>query len=813
MKISYSWLSTYIDLSSWSVERVAEMLTEIGLEVESVEKVESIPGGLAGVVVGEVIECSSHPNADRLKVTKVRLGESEVQIVCGAPNVAAGQKVAVATVGTKLHFFGGETLKIKKGKIRGEVSEGMICAEDELGISDNHEGILVLDAKTTVGQPLSDYIEVSTDYIIDIDLTPNRADAVCHLGVAEDLAAYINTNEEQKVEVKGLFSATISEPSPADVLDFDVEVRIPELCPRYAGVVLDGLKVGPSSKALADRLRSIGLRPVNNVVDVTQFILHEMGQPLHAFDYDAVGGQRIVVDTLPAGTTFRTLEDTDLELRGDEIMICDGSGEPLCMGGVFGGADSGVKEGTTRVFIESAYFDAKAIRKASMGHQLRTDAAKVYEKGADPNRVREALSRAVSLILDEAGGAVVSEVYDTRAEGVPLKEVDLRYSTLQQYLGVTLSSEQIQFICGQLQMKVLEEQEDALRLSIPSNKPDVLREVDVIEEIIRIYGLDNIPVPDQARLPLLATDFPRLNDYRNKISYVLNGAGMHEAMSLSLVHSEMYEDFGGTEALVRVNNSSNRQLDALRMEMYSSLLLNVERNYNRQERDIQLYEFGRVYAINAEGQHLEEERLCLGIMGDREAPSRFRSEAEALTFFDVKARARQVMEALGIAGFQETEIKEHDYLSYGLRWHRGSQVLAEIGKIKSEFSSVKLDKEVFAADIHWRSCVKAVHGKEVPFSSLNKYPSIDRDLALVIDEKVSFEEIQRVIYKVEKNWVQKVVLFDHYENEEHLGPNKKSYAIRITLQSEEKTLKDKNVDKVIQKMVTQLEKKLGARLR
>jgi len=792
---------------------VAEMLTEIGLEVEGVEKVESIPGGLAGVVVGEVKACEAHPNADRLKVTQVDVGEEQLQIVCGAPNVATGQKVAVATVGSRLYFSDGKKLKIKKGKIRGEESVGMICAEDELGISDNHEGIMVLDAEAEVGRPLSDYYEVSTDYIIDIDLTPNRADALSHLGVAEDLAAYINTNEEQTVRVNKPKEKPIPEPEESAVLDFDIEVNIPELCPRYGGILLSGVEVGPSSRELADRLRSIGLRPVNNIVDVTQFVLHELGQPLHAFDYDQIAGHRIVVDKLQEGTLFYALDDNKIELTGEEIMICNAEKDPVCMGGVFGGRDSGVGAKTNRIFIESAYFDAQAIRKASMHHQLRTDAAKVYEKGADPNRVLSALSRALDMILKEAGGQVASAVYDTRPEGMPKAEVNLHFSKLKQYLGVALTSEEVKGICKQLQMDIREDNEKFLRLGIPSNKPDVLREVDVIEEIIRIYGLDNIPVADQAQLPLMASDLPGVYDYRNKVSYVLNGAGFHEAMSLSLVHSAIYEDFGGQDDLVWVNNSSNRQLDALRKEMYSSLLQNCERNYNRQDRNIRLFEFGKTFCLNGEGAHQEEEHLCLGMMGHRSAPSRFQNDEDNMGFFDIKAEAERVFKILGVSGYQTTEVYDHDYLSYGIRWHRGPQVLAEVGKIKPQFTSVKLDQEVFAADIHWAKCLAAVKGKDVLFSSLGKYPSVERDLALVVDEAVTFDEIRRVIFKVEKKWVREVILFDHYTHEEQLGAGKKSYAIRLILQSADKTLKDKNVDKVIQKMVTTLEKKVGAHLR
>jgi phenylalanyl-tRNA synthetase beta chain len=811
MKISYSWLSSYVDVSNWSVERVAEMLTEIGLEVEGVEKVEQIPGGLAGVIVGEVTACEEHPNADRLKLTKVNVGDELLSIVCGAPNVAAGQKVAVAPVGTKLHFNDGKTLKIKKGKIRGEVSEGMICAEDELGISDKHDGILVLDDSAIAGEPLRNYYDVSMDHLIDIDLTPNRADAVCHLGVAEDLAAYINTNEKNKVEVVRPPAPSI--PACSGPLEFQLEVRAEALCPRYAGVVMQNIKVRPSSEKLRSRLKSIGLRPVNNVVDITQFVMHEMGQPLHAFDCDQIGGRKIVVDTLPEGTIFKALDDTEVELTGEEVMICDGEGRPLCMGGVFGGAESGVRDQTTSLFLESAYFDSRAIRKASMGHQLRTDAAKIYEKGADPNRVQLALARAVQLILEEAGGEVASEVFDTRPKGLPRAEVVLTFEKLNSYLGVQMKPEQVREICEQLQMGIVEEQNAFLRLRIPSNKPDVLREVDVIEEIIRIYGLGNIPVAEKAHMPLIASDFPGIYDYRNKVSYLLNGLGMHEAMSLSLVDSGIYTEFGGDEDIILVNNSSNRNLNAMRKEMYSSLLQNMERNMNRQEKNISLYEFGRVYSRDADGAHREEERLNLGISGHRQQVSRFNNNPEPVDFFDIKALASRVMDGLGLTGYQESELVDHDYLSYGLRWHRGTQVLAEMGKVKKGFSGVKVDADVYAADIRWSQCVHTVRGKTFEFQALDKYPFVERDLALIVNKGVTFEEIERAIYKVEKKWIRDIILFDHYTNEEQLGAGKKSYAIRMVLQSRKQTLKDKQVDKVIEEIVESLSAKVGARLR
>jgi phenylalanyl-tRNA synthetase beta chain len=812
MKISYLWLSEYIDVSSWSVERIAEMLTEIGLEVEGVEKKENIKGGLRGVVVGEVGSCKSHPNADRLQLTQVDIGaEQPLSIVCGAPNVAKGQKVAVATVGTHLYFSDGKELEIKSGKIRGEVSEGMICAEDELGISEDHDGIMVLSPETEVGRPLSDYVKVWEDYIIDIDLTPNRADAVCHLGVAEDLAAYINTNEETAVSLRTPAAPTI--PGAKDKQPMEIAVERTDLCPRYAGVVIADIKVGPSAPDIAEKLTSIGLRPVNNIVDITQYVLHEMGQPLHAFDYAVIEGQKIIVDTLPSGTVFTSLEGEEIKLTGEEVMICDGQRKPMCMGGIFGGVDSGVSQGTQSVFIESAYFDAQAIRKASMHHDLRTDAAKVYEKGADPNRVIAALNRAADLILRKVGGRVVSRVFDTQPEGLPHPEVFLSYKKLHRYLGVTLSKVQVKEICQQLQMAVLEDRDEGILLQIPTNKPDVLREVDVIEEVVRIYGLDNIPVPDQARMPLQATSFPTAYDYRDKVSYSLNGAGLSEAMSLSLVNADMYEGEEWAEGVVEVNNTSNQHLDAMRREMYSSMLQNLSRNSNRQERDLGLFEFGRIYYQDPADQWKEEERLSIGIMGRRMVDSRFASSEEQVSFFDVKAHAMRVFDCLGLAGFQVSEIEDHPILSYGLRWHRGPQVLAELGKVRNKFGGYRIDAEVFCADIHWGRCLDAVRSKEFIFESLNKYPAVERDLALVLERGVSFEEVERAIYKAEKKLVREVHLFDHYENEEQLGKGKKSYAIRVKLQSDNQTLKDKNVEKIMSKIMKSLEKSSGAQLR
>lgn len=809
MNISYRWLSDYVDLSSLSIDELTEIMTEIGLEVEGYEKTESIKGGLEGIIVGKVLECEPHPNADKLSLTRVDVGEEEpLQIVCGAPNVAAGQTVPVAVVGTELYDAEGASFTIKKGKIRGEVSAGMICAEDELGISDDHEGIMILPEKFTVGRPLNEFIKVEQDYIIHVELTPNRADATNHLGVAEDIAAYLNVNRESEVQVSWPETPVIN--PPVSELPIEIEVVAQEACPRYCGIVLQDIIVQESPAWIQDRLRAIGIAPKNNVVDITNFILHEMGQPLHAFDYEKIEGHKVIVDVLSEGTPFVSLDEQERELIGEELMICDGARQPLCMAGVFGGVSSGVTASTTKVFLESAYFDAKTIRRASMKHNLRTDAAKIYEKGADPNRVLTAMARAISLLKEYASAKVASAVLDTLSSGIAPVEVEVRRSKVNQYLGIDLSEEQLSHIFKSLSMPVLEQQGDAYNIQIPTNKPDVLREVDVIEEIIRIYGLGHIPIPEKVEINLNTSTYPDAYHFKEKVSLTLTGAGLSEAMSLSLVPSSWYDD---KDQLVLINNTSNRDLDAMRPDMVMTSVQNVAHNANRQRTDVGLFEFGRTY-IRKDEDFRETDMLSIALSGNQASNNWLNPKEQTSSFYHIKSLTSRVFGLMGIEGFQESEIQDDDGYLYGLQWHRGPKVLARFGKIRSQRTKLaQCDQEVFVSEIDWGALVKAAKKQEVTVSLTSRFPTVQRDLALLLPKGVKFADVQSAIYKEGKGILQSVDLFDWYEHEEQLGGDIKSYAVRMVFGHMERTLKDKEIDKLVDKILKRLEKRFGAKLR
>lgn len=809
MNISYRWLSDYVDLSSLSIDELTEIMTEIGLEVEGYEKTESIKGGLEGIVIGKVLECGAHPNADKLSLTKVDIGATEpLQIVCGAPNVAAGQTVPVAVAGTQLYDAEGQCFTIKKGKIRGEVSEGMICAEDELGISDDHEGIMILPENYIVGQPLNQFIKVEEDYIIHVELTPNRADATNHLGVAEDIAAYLNVNKESQVCVAWPETPVINK--PLSELPITLEVVAKEACPRYCGIVLQDLEVKESPNWIQDRLRAIGISPKNNVVDITNFILHEMGQPLHAFDYEKIKDQKVIVDVLSPGTQFVSLDEQERELTGEELMICDGTRQPLCMAGVFGGLSSGVTTHTRQVFLESAYFDAKTIRKASMKHNLRTDAAKIYEKGADPNRVLTAMARAIALLEEYASAKVASTVMDTLPAGIPPVEVEVRRSKVNQYLGIDLSEEQLSHIFKSLSMPVLKEQGDSYTLQIPTNKPDVLREVDVIEEIIRIYGLGHIPIPEKVEINLNTSTYPDAYHFKEKVSLALTGAGLSEAMSLSLVPSSWYED---KDQLVLINNTSNRDLDAMRPDMVMTSVQNVAHNANRQRIDVGLFEFGRTY-VRKEEDFQETEMLSIALSGNQVSNNWLNPQEQISSFYHIKSLTTRVFALMGVEGFQVSELEKDGSYLYGLQWHRGPKVLARFGKIRSQRTHLaQCDQEVFVSEIDWGALVKAAKKKEVTVNLTSRFPTVQRDLALLLPKGVKFADVHASIFKDGKGILQSVDLFDWYENEEQLGADIKSYAVRMVFGHMDRTLKVKEIDKVVEKILKRLEKRFGAKLR
>ena len=814
MKVSLNWLRQYLDINI-SPEEVGQVLTGTGLEVEGMEKVESVPGGLAGLVVGHVLECEQHPNADRLSLTKVDTGDGEPKsIVCGAPNVAQGQRVIVATVGAELHPVSGDSFKIKKGKIRGEVSEGMLCAEDEIGLGESHAGIIVLEEAYEPGTPAAEVFDLEEDYVYEIGLTPNRSDATNHLGVAFDLAAALNVNHNASVQVK---RPDVSAFKAGDQAPVKVTVKDASQAPRYAGLTIENLTVAPSPDWLRTRLQAIGVRPINNVVDVTNFVLHELGQPLHAFDLEKIGGGEIVVQKLPAGTKFLSLDEVERELSADDLMICDGNDAPMCIAGVFGGATSGVSDATTKIFLEAAHFEAGTSRRSSMRHTLRTDAARVFEKGSDPNVVVYALKRAALLLEELAGGQVTSELLDLYPEPIKPVEVRVRDQRVVDVIGADLSREQVVSILESMGMEITATDADAFTVAVPTNKSEVLREIDVIEEILRIYGFDNVPIPQMITTAMIVAPQPDPNYIRELTGDLLAANGFYEMMALSLDESRFYgeaKEGEFLEGLVYINNTSNVHLDVMRPGMLQSALGTVAHNLNRQQNDLRLFEFGRTYHLKDE-TYAETNHLTLTITGQRGAETwhpQPKGKNEA-TFYTLKAAVELVLERLGVDNYR-TDEAPGDTFDYGLRYHKGPMVLADFGQVLSlHLRPRQIKSKVFFADLNWDNILKVLPKKPVQIKTPSRFPSLRRDLALVVDKSVTFADVERLARKAEKKLLTEVNLFDVYENEDQLGTGKKSYAVSFQLESDEKTLNDKQVDKVMRGIEGSLSKQLGAEVR
>lgn len=813
MQVSLNWLKDYIDIDL-SPEKIGEILTDIGLEVEGMEEIESVKGGLEGIVVGYVKECQKHPNADKLSLTKVDIGNgSDLQIVCGAPNVARGQKVLVATIGTTLYTSEGEAWKIKKGKIRGEASEGMICAEDELGLGENHDGIIVLPEETPVGTLAKDYYEVEKDYVYDIGLTPNRSDATNHLGVAKDLAAALKINY---VHTGGL-----NIPSVADFkvdrqgLSVEVIVENEEACPRYTGVSIEGVTIKESPDWLKKRLTAIGVRPISNIVDITNFVLHELGQPLHAFDLDQIAQQKIIVKALPAGSKFISLDEVERTLTDRDLMICDGDSKGMCIGGVFGGIKSGVTEATRNIFLEAAHFNPQWIRRSSMRHNLRTDAAKVFEKGSDPNVAVFALKRAANLIKELGGGQISSEIVDVYPNPITPKEVEVNYDHVNRLIGVDISKQEIKAILDALEMDMVTETDLTFTVAVPTNKSDVTREADVIEEILRIYGFNKVPISPQIKTTINIAPDPDPNAIRNTIGDFLAANGFSEMMAVSLSESRYYKEILSEveeSELVYINNTSNVHLDIMRPTMIVSGLEAIRHNQNRQQLDLKLFEFGKTYR-KREDQYKENSHLSIFLSGQRWKESWLNSNKKAADFFALKAFVSNIMQRLGFVQYQETLIN-NEVLSYGCQFHRGPQVLVEFGKVSGiVLKKMDIKGEVFYADFNWDKIFKALQKHKIEFQEINKYPSTRRDLALVIENSTKFSDIVTIARKVGKKLLKEINLFDVYENEQQLGKGKRSYAVSFVFEDSNKTLKDKEVDKVMNQLIQACETQLGAIIR
>ena len=814
MKVSLNWLRQYLTIEL-PPATVGEILTGTGLEVEGMEKVESVPGGLAGLVVGHVLECGKHPGADRLSLTKVDTGEGEPKsIVCGAPNVAAGQHVIVATVGATLYPTDGEPFKIKKGKIRGEVSEGMLCAEDEIGLGQSHDGIIVLERAYAPGTPAAEVYDLEEDYVYEIGLTPNRSDATNHLGVAFDLAAALNINHGKDVAVEvpdvSAFREGKEQPVPVTVHDATQ-------APRYAGLTIDNLKVGPSPEWLRTRLQAIGVRPINNVVDVTNFVLHEFGQPLHAFDLDKIGGREIHVEKLPEGTKFLSLDETERSLSADDLMICDGNHRPMCIAGVFGGLDSGVSDTTTRIFLEAAHFEAGTTRRSSMRHTLRTDAARVFEKGSDPNIVVHALKRAALLLEEVAGGRVASRLLDLYPNPIAPVRITVRDQRVRDVIGADLARPQVQRILQSMGMDLESVDDQSFVVAVPTNKSEVTREIDVIEEILRIYGFDNVPIPGTITTSLTVSPDPDPNYVRELVGDLLASNGYYEMMALSLDESRFYGEATDGErlpGLVYVNNTSNVHLDVMRPGMVHSALGAVAHNHNRQQQDLRLFEFGRSYALDGEN-YAETNHLTITLTGQSRPESWHPAPKgkNEVGFYTVKAAVELVFARLGIDNYRTAEA-DAGVFDFGLRYHKGPMVLADFGLVRSsDLRARQIKTPVYFADINWDNVLRVLPRKPVQVVTPGKYPAVRRDLALILDRSVTFADVERLARKAEKKLLTEVNLFDVYENEEQLGAGKKSYAVSFQLVSDERTLKDKEVDKVMRAIEGSLSKQLGAEVR
>jgi phenylalanyl-tRNA synthetase beta chain len=807
MKISYNWLKDFIDVKL-PVEDTEKLLTDLGLEVEGVEVFESIPGALEGLVVGKVLECEQHPNADRLKLTKVDLGEAQpVQIVCGAPNVAKGQWVPVAKVGTTIYNADGESLKLKKGKIRGEVSMGMICAEDEIGLGQSHDGIMVLEGDFKVGQPLNEVFPVEKDHVFEIGLTPNRADAMSHWGVARDLRAGIKQQGKSlPINTPSTSNFHVEERSNR----IKIEVKNTDLVPRYCGVTISDIQIQDSPEWIQNRLKAIGIKPKNNVVDITNYVMHELGQPLHAFDADKIDSSTIVVKTLDKETSFTTLDEVVRKLTTEDIMICDAE-KPLCIAGVLGGLNSGVSEQTKSIFLESAYFDPISIRKTAKRHGINTDASFRFERGIDPMITKYALKRAALLISEYSGGKITSDIDDVYPKKFQDKQVFLTYNKINSLVGNTIEKSNIKSILTSLDIKVNNVSESGMGLTIPAYRVDVDIEVDVIEEILRVYGYNNVELDNTFHLSV--SNSTKYEDYKiqNKVAEFLVSRGFYETMSNSLTSAEYTKltDTISEEANVDILNPLSQDLAVMRQSLLFSALENLKFNLNRKNKNLKIFEFGKTY--HREGQTTTENKhLSITCVGSILNQNWINSDTHA-DFFYLKGMIDAVLSKLDIHT-SHTAI-DSDLFSEGLSYQVNDEVIVSFGKLSSAITSkFSIKEEVLYADFNWDKVLKYVSQYQFKPREIPKYPEVNRDFALLLNNNITFESIKAVAEKTERKLLKHVNLFDVYKGD-NLPEGKKSYAVSFTFVDHNKTLTDKQVDKVMNKLKSSFEKEFNAELR
>lgn len=798
MIISYKWLLDYLP-EEISIEKLSEILTSIGLEVEGLEPVEYVKGGLEGLVIGEVLTCEKHPDADKLKVTTVNIGgDTPLNIVCGAPNVAARQRVVVAPVNSFVHPKSGETFKIKKAKIRGQVSEGMICAEDEISLGDDHDGIMVLAEDAPIGTAAKEYFDIpEADTAIHIGLTPNRSDAMSHIGVAKDVAAYLSyhNSKEQHVNLPEIKSIE----KTAD-LNIDVEVKDSEACPRYMGLTISGVKVGSSPEWLQRRLQAIGSRSINNVVDITNYILHEWGQPLHAFDADKIKGKKVVVQTLPAGTKFTTLDEEERTLTNSDLMICNAE-DGMCIAGVFGGMHSGVSESTTNIFLESAYFNDMQIRRTSLHHDLRTDAATHFEKTVDVSNLEPALLRAAQMITEIAGGHVSSDVIDVYPNKIEPKKVTTTFEYINRLSGKEYDPAKVSLLLTVLGFSIEEQTKDSITVSVPTNKADVSLPADIVEEILRIDGLDNIPIPDRLNISL-NEPMRHDRDERNKVADILVGIGFREIVTNSIVNSKYYQEEKG---VVKMLNSLTSELDVLRPHMLESGLEIIQYNCNRKNNDLLLFEFGKTYGQTDKGYY-EDNKLVLYATGATQLGDWSRKEKEANLFY-IKGVVDKLLAQAGIN--KVVEKTKDNTTTYSWKKKQLCTVEEVSDKKLYEFD---VKQPVYFATINWDLWMEALEQIKVKYAEVSKHPAVNRDLAIVLDKEVTYQQVKAATNKLNLNELQEYGLFDVFESDK-LGKDKKSYALNYTFQLQDRTLTDEETDKLMQKLMDSYKSELKAQIR
>jgi len=808
MKISYNWLKQFIKID-WSAEKTSELLTDLGLEVEGIDVFQSIKGALKGIVVGHVLSCEQHPNADRLKITTIDVGEKlPLNIVCGAPNVAKGQKVAVAKIGTTLYTNEGEVWTIKKGKIRGEESHGMLCAEDEIGLGKSHDGIMILEAALEIGTALADHYNFEDDLVYEIGLTPNRSDAMSHYGVARDLMAGLSQH--------GINTKLIS-PSVSGFhidnrgLKIDINVDDKIKAPRYCGLTISNIVVKDSPQWLQNRLKSIGLSPINNIVDTTNYVLHDLGQPLHAFDADKITGKKINIKTVKSGTKFITLDGVERSLHEEDLMICD-QDKPLCIAGVFGGENSGVTQSTSSIFLESAYFNPISIRKTAKRHALNTDASFRFERGIDPNITKYALKRAALLITEIAGGKITSDLIDEYPNKIEDSQVFLSFDKTNKLIGQEIPKETIKSILSALEIKVNNITETGLGLTIPAYRNDVQREVDVIEEILRVYGYNNIGITNKLNASISNTSKFENHKIENIVANQLVGQGFYEIMTNSLT-TDKYNSISeqlDPDNNVKILNPLSTDLSIMRQSLIFSGLETLAFNINRQQSDLKLFEFGKTYH-DFDDQKEEFNHLSILITGNK-TEKRWNSKKTEVGYFYLKGLVTGIFDRLGIKKFKSLPLS-NDIFSEGQQLSVGKHSLVEFGSLKTNaLNNFGISQNVFCANFNWNNLLKVINQNTIKFKDISKYPEVKRDLSLLIDEDITFEKLYKLAKQSENNYLKDINLFDVYRGDK-LENGKKSYSISFTLQDNKQTLKDSQIDKIMSKIQKRFESELGAELR